>query len=73
VSAETLKVVFRRQGFATTEKFYGARRKVQSAGEELRRLLAPECKKPGLMGGIDQAVSLSPTELKKLKAILGAL
>ena len=41
VSAETLKVVMRHRDFATTERFYGARKQAQSAAAEMAQFGLP--------------------------------
>lgn len=76
ISAETLRVVFRHRDFATTEKFYGAKRKAQAAGNELQVVLAG-CKKNqlvgGLVGGLEALAAIDPEKLKKLTALLETL
>ena len=74
VSAETLKVIFRHSSFATTEKFYGAMRSAQSAADEVSEKLRKTDANPpfvgGLVGGVEPATQLSPTEIRKLKSLL---
>jgi len=77
VSAETLKVLMRHSNFATTERHYGAMRSAQAAAEELvaklREKTSPDAFVGGLMGGQNSEISLSPSEIKKLKALLNSL
>jgi integrase len=74
VSAETLKVIMRHRDFSTTERYYGATKRAQSAAAEIAERLAGECRKSelvgGLVGGIPVADWLNPQQLKKLKALL---
>lgn len=64
VSAETLKLILRHADFATTEKFYGAVKGVQSASREIRGL-GNESESEGTM---PQELSLE--EIAKLKSLL---
>jgi hypothetical protein len=74
VSAETLKVIMRHRDFSTTERYYGATKRAQSAAAEIAERLAGECRKSelvgGLVGGIEATLQLTPHQVKKLKALL---
>jgi len=74
ISAETLKVVMRHREFSTTEKYYGATKRAQSAATELMEKLAVECSKSELVGALvgapDARLSFTPQQLQKLKALL---
>ncbi len=77
MSAETLMVLMRHRDFTTTRKFYGAKRRAESASREVYALLGSDASKSelvgGLVGGIEKAPQLSAEELKKLKALLNAI
>lgn len=77
VSAETLMVVMRHKDFATTRKFYGAKRAAQSAAAEIHQRLVVDVANSelvgGLMGGKEKAPHLTDEELSKLKALLNSL
>lgn len=76
VSAETLKVVMRHESFVTTERYYGAVRSAQVAGEEIAACFSKSQKSPfvgGLMGGHDSEKKLTSDEVKALKALLSRL
>ncbi|MCH7728882.1 MAG: site-specific integrase [Planctomycetes bacterium] len=51
VSAETLMVIMRHKDFATTRKFYGARRAAQSAATEIHQQLGTDVELNALVGG----------------------
>jgi hypothetical protein len=55
-----LTVVFRHRDFATTQKFYGAKRKAEAAGDELRKLLSTEGAKTELVGKLEQLATIDP-------------
>lgn len=60
ISAETLKVVMRHREFSTTERYYGATKRTQSAAAELTDVLGIGCSKPDLVaelvgGGLTMA------------------
>jgi integrase len=63
VSAESLKLILRHSDFATTEKFYGAVKSVQSASNEIRR-------SKGSSTGETFSASLSKEEIAKLRTLL---
>ena len=65
VSAETLKLILRHSDFATTEKFYGAVKSVQSASLEIRSLASAISN--------EETPDLNPTELAKLRKLLSQL
>ncbi len=65
VSAETLKLILRHSDFATTEKFYGAVKSVQSASNEIRNLRSAASN--------DEISDLNPSELAKLRKLLSQL
>ena len=62
VSAETLKLILRHADFATTEKYYGAVKSVQSASNEIRSLT--------LARSNEEAQGLNSNELAKLRKLL---
>jgi len=74
ISAETLKVVMRHREFSTTERYYGATKRAQSAAAELAEKLAIGCSKSELvgplMGAPDARLGLTSQQLRKLKALL---
>ncbi len=74
VSAETLKVIMRHRDFSTTERYYGATRRAQSAAAEIAERLAGGCSNSelvgGLVGGISDSPNLTPQQLKQLRALL---
>jgi DNA-binding transcriptional MerR regulator len=74
ISAETLKVVMRHREFSTTEKYYGATKRAQSAAAELAEKLAVGCNKSELVGALvgapDARLGLTSQQLKKIKALL---
>lgn len=77
VSAESLQVIMRHEDFATTQKFYGAKREAQRAAAEVyQKLLVGDDKKSelvgGLMGGLSERLGMSPEQLRKLKALLNS-
>lgn len=63
VSAETLKLVLRHSDFATTEKFYGAVKSIQSASNEIRGLKKSKERQ-------DETNEFSSEEMAKLRALL---
>ena len=76
ISAETLKVVLRHRDFATTEKFYGATRKAQSAATEVYNKLVCDGSGElvgGLLGGNFGGLKLTAEQIAKLKALLEAI
>ena len=74
LSAETLMVIMRHQDFATTRKFYQARKRAESAATEINKLLGGETGDRGIVGGLvggkEEAPQLSAEELRKLKSLL---
>lgn len=77
ISAETLMVIMRHRDFATTRKFYAAKRRAESAAAEIHKILGPRNTESelvgGLVGGTDPTPQLTAEELKKLKALLNSL
>jgi integrase len=77
VSAETLMVVMRHKDFATTRKFYGAKKAAQSAAEEIHeKSVARDEKRElvgGLMGGNEKPPQLTAEEVEKLKSLLNSI
>ncbi len=76
VSAETLKLMMRHESFVTTERYYGAVRSAQVAGNEIAACLAAAQKPPfvgGLMGGPPDKSRLTSDEVKALKSLLAKL
>ncbi|QGJ68570.1 Hypothetical protein PBC10988_2310 [Planctomycetales bacterium 10988] len=51
ISADTLMVIMRHKDFATTRKYYAAKRRAESAATEIHKLLSSKDKKEGLVGG----------------------
>ena len=77
VSAETLMVVMRHRDFATTRKFYAAKRRADSAAAEIATILGRSNANPelvgGLVGGKERPPELSTEEVLKLKCLLDSL
>lgn len=73
VSAETLMVIMRHKDFATTRKFYGAKRAAQSAAAEVHQKLVVGEKAEELVRDVEQLGQLSPTEIKTLRRLLKSL
>jgi len=77
VSAETLKVVMRHRDFSTTERYYGATKRAQSAAVELAEKLEAECTNSELVGTLvvskDGSSPLTSAQLEKLKSLLAMI
>jgi integrase len=77
ISAETLMVIMRHRDFATTRKFYAAKRRAESAAQEIHKILGQEKAESelvgGLVGGTEKAPQLTAEELLKLKRLLNSL
>jgi len=77
ISAETLMVIMRHRDFATTRKFYAAKRRVESAAAEIQSVLGTDDPKSELVGRLvgrkEEAPRLSAEELRKLKSLLNAI
>ena len=77
VSAETLKVLMRHRDFATTERYYGATKKAQSAAAEINEKLAAAINSPALVGRLVgrqfDLSQLSPSDIEDLKSSLARL
>jgi hypothetical protein len=70
VSAETLMLVMRHKDFATTRRFYGARKAAQSAAAEIVQKLAAHDENPELVGGKEKLPQLTAEEVQMLKSLL---
>ena len=77
VSAETLKVLMRHSDFSTTERYYGAKRKAQSAAQEIVEKLDSECSKSELVGQLvgtsTERAELSESDIRRLKELLSRI
>jgi hypothetical protein len=73
VSAETLMVIMRHKDFATTRKFYGARRAAQAAAAEVQQKLALGERAEELVHDVEQLGKFSVPEMKTLKRLLRSL
>lgn len=73
VSAETLMVIMRHRDFATTRKFYGAKRAAQAAATEIHQKLVVSEKADELVRDVEQAGQLTSEELKALKRLLNSI
>jgi integrase len=73
VSAETLMVIMRHKDFATTRKFYGAKRAAQAAAAEAHQKLTVGEKAEELVHDVEQLGKLSAQEMKTLKRLLRSL
>jgi integrase len=73
VSAETLMVIMRHRDFATTRKFYGAKRAAQSAAAEIHQKLAVVEKADELVHDVEQLGKLTAEEMQTLKRLLSTL
>ncbi len=71
VSAETLKVIMRHREFSTTERYYGATKRAQSAATELvAKLLPGSCELTSLAES--EITQLNPEEVRKLRSLLNS-
>ena len=73
ISAETLMVIMRHRDFATTRKFYGAKRAAQAAATEIHRKLLAADNADEPSRGLDELGKLSSEQLKKLKQLLNSI
>jgi integrase len=73
VSAETLMVIMRHKDFATTRKFYGAKRAAQAAAVEVYQKLVVGEKADELVRDVEQLGKLTDDEMKTLKRLLKSL
>jgi hypothetical protein len=73
VSAETLMVIMRHKDFATTRKFYGAKRAAQAAAAEVHRKLVVGDKAEELFHEAEKLGTLTVEEMKTLKRLLKSL
>lgn len=73
ISAETLMVIMRHRDFATTRKFYGAKRAAQAAATEIHQKLLAADKADEPNRGLDELGKLSGEQLKKLKQLLNSI
>lgn len=73
VSAEALMVIMRHKDFATTRKFYGAKRAAQSAAGEIHRKLVVGEKAEELVRDAEQQGKLAAGETRTLKRLLRSL
>ena len=73
VSAETLMVIMRHKDFATTRKFYGAKRAAQSAAIEIHQKLVIGEKAEELVHEVEQLGKFTAEEMRTLKRIVRSL
>ena len=77
ISAETLMVIMRHADFATTRKFYQAKKRTQSAAAEVHAVLGVKRRNSELVGPLvgpcEQELQLSDDEVRKLKYLLRTL
>jgi integrase len=73
VSAETLMVIMRHKDFATTRKFYGAKRAAQAAATEIHQRLSGGENADELVRNAEQLGKLTAGEMKTLKRLLKSL
>jgi integrase len=73
VSAETLMVIMRHKDFATTRKFYGAKRAAQAAATEVHQKLVVGEKADELVRDAEQLGTLTAAEMTTLKRLLKSL
>ena len=73
VSAKTLMVIMRHRDFATTRKFYGAKRAAQSAAAEIHQKLVVGEKADELVHDVEQLGKLTADEMQTLKRLLNSL
>ena len=70
ISAETLMVIMRHADFATTRKFYQAKKRTESAAAEVHAVLGVKRRNSELVGPSELDTKLSPEEMRKLKLLL---
>ena len=73
VSAETLMVIMRHKDFATTRKFYGAKRAAQAAAAEIHQKLVLGEKAEELVRDVEMLGKFTAEEMKTLKRIVKSL
>ncbi|MCY2994788.1 MAG: tyrosine-type recombinase/integrase [Planctomycetota bacterium] len=73
ISAETLMVIMRHKDFATTRKFYGAKRAAQSAATEVHQKLLATGSADEPNRGLEDLGKLNSEQLKKLKQLLNSI
>lgn len=73
VSAETLMVIMRHKDFATTRKFYGAKRAAQAAATEIHQKLVVGEKADELVHEVEQLGTFTADEMKALKRLVKSL
>lgn len=73
VSAETLTVIMRHKDFATTRKFYGAKRAAQAAAAEIHQKLVVGEKAEELVRDVEQLGKFTAKEMKTLKRLVMSL
>lgn len=77
MTAETLMVIMRHRDFATTRKFYQAKKRAEAAAAEVHKLLGGDSADQrfvgGFVGGHEKTPQLSAEELLKLKRLLNSL
>ena len=73
VSAETLMVIMRHRDFATTRKFYGAKRAAQSAATEIHQKLVIRVKAEEPVHDVEQLGKLTRGKLQIVKRLLKTL
>lgn len=73
VSAETLMVIMRHKDFATTHKFYGAKRAAQAAASEVYQKLGVGERAEMLVRDAEQLGNLTAAEMATLKRLLKSL
>jgi hypothetical protein len=66
-------VIMRHKDFATTRKFYGAKRAAQSAAAEVHEKLIVGEKAEELVRDVEHLGKLTDEELRTLKRLLGSL
>jgi hypothetical protein len=73
VSAETLMVIMRHRDFATTRKFYGAKRAAQAAATEIHQKLLLGEKAEQLVRDVESLGRFTAEEIRALKRIAKSL
>ena len=73
VSAETLMVIMRHKDFATTRKFYGAKRAAQAAAAEIHQKLVLGEKAEELVRDVESLGKFTAEEMRALKRIAKSL
>lgn len=73
VSAETLMVIMRHKDFATTRKFYGAKRAAQAAAAEIHQKLVLGERAEELVRDVESLGKFTAEEMKALKRIAKSL